>query len=124
MRFLKGMVTDRNTMPSLEFCFHAKLTTIGSEAKFISPINESLIFCRMVMDVIQPSGSIRGRIAVSLWVCPLDDGVGLCPEDAEIEGVITSSPSEISGSGFKPDLFHFGIPSIFQCLEDNLEVSF
>ena len=118
------MVTDRNTTPSLEFCFHAKLTTIGSEAKFISPINESLIFCGMVMDVIQPSGAVWRWVAVSLWVCPLDDRVGLCPEEAEVEGVVASSSSEVSGCGFKPDLFHFGIPSIFQCLEDSLEVSF
>jgi hypothetical protein len=83
MRFLKGMVTDRNTMPSSEFCFHAKLT-IGSEAKFISPINELLIFHWMIMDVVQPSGMVGWWIIVGLWVCPLNDGVGLCPEEAEV----------------------------------------
>jgi hypothetical protein len=124
MKFLKGMVTDRNTTPSLEFCFHAKLTAIGSEAEFISPINESLIFCRVVMDVIQPSRSMWGWVVVSLWVCPLDDRVGLCPEEAEIKGVIASSPSEISGSSFESNLFHFGVPSIFQCFEDGLEILF
>jgi hypothetical protein len=51
MRFLKDMVTDRNTTPFLEFCFHAKLTK-GSKTKFVSPVDESLIFCRVVMDVV------------------------------------------------------------------------
>jgi hypothetical protein len=79
MRFLKGMVTDRNTTPSLEFCFHAKLTK-GSEAKFVSPVNESLIFFWVVMNVFQPSGMKRGWVVVSVWVCSLDDGVCLCPK--------------------------------------------
>jgi hypothetical protein len=108
---------------SSEFCFHAKLT-VGSEAKFISPINESLIFCRVVMDVIQPSGVIRGWIVVSLWVCPLDDRVGLRPEEAEVKGVVASSSSEIFGSGFESDLLDLDVPSIFQLFEDRLEVSF
>jgi hypothetical protein len=123
MRFLKGMVTDRNTTPSLEFCFHTKLTK-GSEAKFISPVNESLIFCWVVIDIVQPSGMVRGWISVGLWVCSLDDVIRLCPEEAEVEGVVASSPGEISGCGFEPDLFHFGVPPIFQCFEDGLEVSF
>jgi hypothetical protein len=123
MRFLKGMFTDRNTTPSLEFCFHAKLT-VGSEAEFISPIDVSLIFCWVIMDVLQPSGVIRGWVIVCLWVCPLDDGVSSCPEKAEVEGVIASPPGEVFGSGIKTDLFHFDVPSIFQLFEDGLEVSF
>jgi hypothetical protein len=79
MRFLKGMVTDRNTTPSLEFCFHAKLT-IGSEAKFVSPIEESLIFCWVITDILQPSGVVRGWIAVALWVGSLDNGISPRPE--------------------------------------------
>jgi hypothetical protein len=123
MRFLKGMVTDRNTTPSLEFCFHAKLT-IGSEAEFIPPIDVSLKFCWVVMDVIQPSGMIGRWVIVGLWVCPLNNGICLCPEDTEVKGVIASSPSEVFGCGIKSDLFHLDVPSIFQCLEDGLEVSF
>jgi hypothetical protein len=94
MRFLKGMVTDRNTTPSLEFCFHAKLT-LGSEAKFVSPINESLIFCWVIMDVLQPSGVERRWVTVGLWICSLDNGVGLCPEKAEVKSVIAGPPGEI-----------------------------
>jgi hypothetical protein len=123
MRFLKGMVTDRNTTPSLGFCFHAKLTK-GSEAKFISPINESLIFCWVVMDVIQPSGMIGRWIVVGLWVCPLDNGIGLCPEETEVEGMVASSSGEIFGCGIKSNLCCLDVPSIFQCFEDSLEVSF
>jgi hypothetical protein len=123
MRFLKGMVTDRNTTPSLEFCFHAKLTK-GSEAEFISPIDVSLIFCWVVMDVIQPSGMIGRWVIVGLWVCPLNNGVCLCPKEAEVEGVIASSFSEVFGCCVKSDLYHLVVPSIFQCFEDGLEVSF
>jgi hypothetical protein len=123
MRFLKGMVTDRNTTPSLEFCFHAKLT-IGSETKFVSPVNKSLIFVWVIMNVFQPSGMIRGWVIVCLWICPLDDVVSSCPEKAEVESVIASPPGEVFGSGIRTDLFHFDVPSIFQLSEDGLEVSF
>ena len=121
LRFLKGMVTDRNTTPSLEFCFHAKLT-VGSETEFVSPISEPVILCWMITDVLQPSGVIRGWVIVCLWVCPLDDVVNSCPEKAEVESVIASPLDEVSGSGVKTDLPHFGIPSIFQLFEDSLEV--
>jgi hypothetical protein len=123
MRFLKGMVTDRNTTPSLEFCFHAKLT-IGSEAEFISPINESLIFIWVVVNVFQPSGMVGRWIVVRVWICPLDDSVGLCPEKTEEEGMITRSSSEISGCCIKAFQCGFGIPSIFQHFEDVCEVTF
>jgi hypothetical protein len=117
------MVTDRNTTPSLEFCFHAKLT-VGSEAKFVSPMNESLIFCWVITDVLQPSGVIRGWVAVALWVGSLDNGVGPRPEETEEEGMIASSSSEISGSCVETDLLDLDVPSIFQLFEDSLEVSF
>jgi hypothetical protein len=123
MRFLKGMVTDRNTTPSSEFCFHAKLT-VGPEAEFVSPVNESLIFFWVVMNVFQPSGMIRGWVVVSEWVCPLDDGVCLCPEETKVEGVIARSPSKISGCCIKSFLCGFGIPPIFQHFEDISEVAF
>jgi hypothetical protein len=123
MKFLKGMVTDRNTTPSLEFCFHAKLT-VGSEAEFISPVDISLIFCWVVMDVFQPSGMIRGWIGVALWVSSLDNGVGLCPEEAEVKSVITSPPGEVLSSGFEANLLDLDVPSIFQLFEDSLEIPF
>jgi hypothetical protein len=117
------MVTDRNTTPFLEFCFHTKLT-VGSETKFVSPINESLIFCWVIMDVLQPSGVVRGWIGVALWIGSLDNGVGLCPEEAEEKSVITSPLGEILSSGFEPNLLDLDVPSIFQLFEDSLEVSF
>jgi hypothetical protein len=123
MRFLKGMVTDRNTTPSSEFCFHAKLT-ISSEAEFVSPINESLIFCWVVVNIFQPSGMKRWWVAVTLWIGSLDNGVGPRPEEAEEEGMVASSSSEVSGSGVETNLFDLDIPSIFQLFEDSLEVSF
>jgi hypothetical protein len=123
MRFLKGMVMDRNTTPSLEFCFHAKLTK-GSELEFISPINILLIFFWVVANVLQPLG-VEGRwIVVSLWICSLDEGIGLCPEEAKVESVVAGPSGKVSGGGFKPNLKHFGVPSIFQLFEDSLEVSF
>jgi hypothetical protein len=117
------MVMDCNTTPSSEFCFHAKLT-IGSEAKFVSPVNESLIFCWVIMDVLQPSGVIGRRIGVALWVGSLDNGIGLCPEEAEEESVIASPPGEVLSSGFETNLLNLDVPSIFQLFEDSLEVSF
>jgi hypothetical protein len=122
-RFLKGMVTDRNTTPSLEFCFHAKLT-IGSKAEFVSPVNESLIFIWVVMNVFQPSGMIGRWVIVGEWVCPLDDGVGSCPEKTEEEGMIAGSSSEISGCCVKAFQCGLGIPSVFQHFEDVCEVAF
>jgi hypothetical protein len=121
MRFLRGMVTDRNTTPSLEFCFHAKLT-VGSETKFISPINESLIFCWVITDVLQPSGVIRGWVAVTLWVGSLNNGVGPSPEETEEERVVASSSSKVSGSCVETDLLDLDVPPIFQLFEDGLEV--
>jgi hypothetical protein len=123
MRFLKGMVTDRNTTPSLEFCFHAKLTK-SSEAKFVSPVNESLIFVWVVMNVFQPSGMIGGWITVGLWVGSLDNCVGSCPEQTEIKGMVASPFGEVFGSSIEPDLFCLCIPSIFQLFEDGLEICF
>jgi hypothetical protein len=76
------------------------------------------------MDVIQPSRMIGRWVIVGLWVCPLDNGVCLCPEDTEVKGVVASSPSEVFGCVIKSDLFHLDVPSIFQCFEDSLEVSF
>jgi hypothetical protein len=123
MRFLKGMVTDRNTTPSLEFCFHTKLT-VGSEAKFVSPINESLIFCWVIMDVLQPSGMKRWWVTVALWVGSLDNGIGPCPEEAEVKGMIAGSSSEVPSGCVETDLLDLDVPSIFQLFEDSLEVSF
>jgi hypothetical protein len=61
---------------------------------------------------------------VALWVGSLDNGIGLCPEEAEEEGVIAGPSGEILGSSFKPNLFNLDVPSIFQCFEDSLEISF
>jgi hypothetical protein len=118
------MVTDRNTMPSLEFCFHAKLTAIGSEAKFISPINESLVFCWVVVNVFQPSGMVRGWVCMALLVGSLDNGVGPCSEEAEEESVIASPLGEILSSGSEANLLDLDVPSVFQLFEDSLEISF
>jgi hypothetical protein len=117
------MVTDRNTTPSLEFCFHAKLT-VGSEAKFVSPIDESLIFCWVIVNIFQPSGMEGGWVAVALWVGSLDNGVSPRPEETEEEGMIASSSSEVSGCCVETDLLDLDVPSIFQLFENSLEVSF
>jgi hypothetical protein len=61
---------------------------------------------------------------VALWVGSLDNGVCPRPEEAEEEGMVASSSSEISGSGVETDLLDLDVPPIFQLFEDSLEVSF